>query len=74
VEKDPNSHGLKRETVARACVRAVDGGERTVWMPRYMGLAPPLFWLVPGFVEWRARLKYNFDLVESSDSSMNLKA
>jgi short-subunit dehydrogenase len=60
VEKDPNTHGLKREAVARRCVRAVDEGSSVVWMPRTMMFATPLYWLVPGFVEWRARVKYNF--------------
>jgi NAD(P)-dependent dehydrogenase (short-subunit alcohol dehydrogenase family) len=59
-EKDPQAHGLKREAVARRCVRAVDEGAREVFMPRLMGLTPPLYWLAPTFIEWRARVKYNF--------------
>jgi short-subunit dehydrogenase len=63
-EKDPNVHGLKREAVARRCMRAVDEGAREVWMPRFVALAPPLYWLAPSFIEWRARVKYNFATAE----------
>jgi short-subunit dehydrogenase len=63
-EEDPSSHGLKRESVARRCVRAVDEGERTVYMPGFYRIAQAVYWMVPTFVEWRARLKYNY-LVEA---------
>ncbi|KAG6824186.1 hypothetical protein H0H92_007744 [Tricholoma furcatifolium] len=59
-EKDPNKHGLKREDVARRCIEAVDAGERTVFMPTTMRVGHLLYWLWPAFVEWRARIKYNF--------------
>lgn len=59
-EDDPETHGLKRETVARRCVRAVDEGARTVYMPSFYTFAQAMYWLVPSFVEWRARVKYNF--------------
>lgn len=59
-ELDPNKHGLKREDVARRCIKAVDEGEKTVFMPRYMRLGHLLYWIYPSFVEWRARKKYNF--------------
>ncbi|KAG5640680.1 hypothetical protein DXG03_007544 [Asterophora parasitica] len=59
-EKNPNTHGLKREEVARRCVRAVDVGEKTVFMPNLMRFGHFLYWVWPAFVEWRARKKYNF--------------
>ena len=34
-EKDPAKSGLKRGTVAKACLRAVDWGTRDVFMPSY---------------------------------------
>jgi short-subunit dehydrogenase len=59
-EQDPNKHGLKREDVARRCIRAVDTYEKTVFLPRSMRLGHLLYWIYPSFVEWRARKKYNF--------------
>ncbi|KAG6916969.1 hypothetical protein DXG01_004397 [Tephrocybe rancida] len=59
-EKDPNRHGLRRVDVAKRCVRAVDEGEKTVFMPITMRGGHLLYWLWPAFVEWRARKKYNF--------------
>lgn len=59
-ELDPNKHGLKREDVARRCLRAVDEGEKTVFMPLTMRWGHLLYWVWPSFVEWRARVKYNF--------------
>lgn len=61
-EDDPEAHGLKRETVARRCVRAVDEGDRTVYMPAFYRFAQVMYWLVPSYVEWRARVKYNFSI------------
>ena len=60
-ESDPSKTGLKRVAVAQRCVRAVDEGEKTVFMPVYMRFGHLLYWIWPGFVEWRARVKYNFD-------------
>ncbi|PFH46897.1 hypothetical protein AMATHDRAFT_77450 [Amanita thiersii Skay4041] len=54
-EQDPNRHGLKRADVARRCIRAVDEGERTVFMPWTMGLAHLAYWIIPGVIEWAAR-------------------
>ncbi|KAG5337174.1 Dehydrogenase/reductase SDR family protein 7-like [Termitomyces sp. T112] len=59
-ETDPNKHGLKRVDVAKRCIEAVDAGERTVFMPSTMRAGHLLYWLWPAFVEWRARVKYNF--------------
>jgi short-subunit dehydrogenase len=59
-EADPSKTGLKRETVAKRCVRAVDEREKTVFMPMYMRFGHFLYWVFPSFVEWRARVKYNF--------------
>ncbi|KAF8610768.1 NAD(P)-binding protein [Ceratobasidium sp. AG-I] len=51
---------LKREDVAGAIMKGVDCGERNVWMPGMMKAALFLYWLWPGFVERKARAKYNF--------------
>ncbi|CAE6515248.1 unnamed protein product [Rhizoctonia solani] len=51
---------LTKEEVAQAIVRAVDTEQRTVWMPRTMRFVPFLYWIWPGFVEKKARKKYNF--------------
>ncbi|KAH6884311.1 hypothetical protein BKA70DRAFT_1410946 [Coprinopsis sp. MPI-PUGE-AT-0042] len=59
-EKDPNKHGLKREDVARACIRAVDRGEKNVFLPKTMWWGHLLYWIVPGFVEKKAMKKYDF--------------
>lgn len=61
-EKDPNKKGnaLKREVVAWRCVQAVDRHEKTVFLPLTMRFGNLLYWLWPSFVEWRARVKYNF--------------
>ncbi|GLB36820.1 putative oxidation-reduction process [Lyophyllum shimeji] len=59
-EADPNKHGLKREDVAQRCIEAVDTYEKTVFMPRLMRPGHLLYWIWPSFVEWRARIKYNF--------------
>ncbi|KAL1747350.1 hypothetical protein HDZ31DRAFT_80575 [Schizophyllum fasciatum] len=61
-EANPNKHGLKREYVAARCVRAVDEGQRTVFLPGTMRLGHLLYWLWPSFVERQARKKYNFEL------------
>jgi hypothetical protein len=59
-EADPNKHGLKKGDVARRCIRAVDCGEKTVFIPGMMRAAMWMYWLVPGVVEWFARGKYRF--------------
>ncbi|KAF6758806.1 hypothetical protein DFP72DRAFT_161077 [Ephemerocybe angulata] len=60
-EMDPNKHGLKREYVAQRCIRAVDRGEKTVFMPAVMRFAHLLYWIWPAFIEKKARVKYNFE-------------
>ncbi|KAH7340401.1 hypothetical protein B0J17DRAFT_715622 [Rhizoctonia solani] len=52
---------LSKEEVAQAIIRAVDTEQRTVWMPHTMRFAPFLYWIWPGFVEKKARTKYNFN-------------
>ncbi|PPR06550.1 hypothetical protein CVT26_000728 [Gymnopilus dilepis] len=59
-EKDPNKHGLKRDDVARRCIRAADYGEKAVFMPATMRFGHLLYWIWPSFVERRAMKKYNF--------------
>ncbi|KAI6137158.1 hypothetical protein F5141DRAFT_1185916 [Pisolithus sp. B1] len=59
-EDDPNKNGLRREVVARRCIRAIDRGEKKVYIPGYFSAAQVLYWFWPAFVEWRARVKYNF--------------
>ncbi|KAJ7473954.1 hypothetical protein FB451DRAFT_1558246 [Mycena latifolia] len=59
-EADPNKTGLKRTDVARRCIRAIEHGEKNVFMPWAMGPAHLLYWLWPRLLEWRARAKYNF--------------
>ncbi|KAF8629001.1 hypothetical protein AX17_005857 [Amanita inopinata Kibby_2008] len=59
-EADPNMHGLKRDDVAKRSIRAVDNGERTVFVPRTMRVGHLAYWIVPGAIEWVARRKYNF--------------
>lgn len=59
-EVDPNKHGLKREVVAARCMDAIDKKEKTVFLPLYFRLGHILYWFWPAFVEWRARVKYNF--------------
>lgn len=60
-EVDPNTHGMKPEDVALRCVRAIDAGDKFVFIPYvYSRLGHLLYWLVPAFVEWRASRKYDF--------------
>ncbi|KAI5989468.1 hypothetical protein EDC04DRAFT_2588347 [Pisolithus marmoratus] len=59
-EDDPNKNGLKREVVARWCIRAIDRGEKNVYIPYYYRAGQVLYWFWPALVEWRARVKYNF--------------
>ena len=45
---DARTYGLKHEDVAKRCVRAVDGGEQTVFIPTATGrLAHFLYWVFP---------------------------
>ena len=57
---DSNKDGLKREFVAKRCIEAIDKGEKTVFIPVTMRFAHLLYWVLPSFVEWGARRKYNF--------------
>ncbi|KIK95992.1 hypothetical protein PAXRUDRAFT_826463 [Paxillus rubicundulus Ve08.2h10] len=59
-EADPNKHGLKREVVADRCMRAIDKAEKLVFTPVYFRVGHLLYWVWPRFMEWRARVKYNF--------------
>ena len=59
-DNDSNKHGLKRESVAKRCIDAIDKGEKTVFIPATMRFAHLLYWVLPSLVEWRARRKYNF--------------
>ena len=61
-EADPNRHGLRREVVAQRCIDAVDKGERTIFMGDIYRIGHLLYWLVPSFVESRARKKYNYHI------------
>ena len=61
-EADPNRHGLRREVVAQRCIDAVDKGERTIFMGDIYRIWHLLYWLVPSFVESRARKKYNYHI------------
>ncbi|KAF7327109.1 hypothetical protein MKEN_00287000 [Mycena kentingensis (nom. inval.)] len=60
VEADPNTHGLKRDAVARRCIRAIEQGEKLVFQPAGMALAHLVYWVWPTLVEWRASVKYRF--------------
>jgi short-subunit dehydrogenase len=59
-ESDPNKYGLRREAVAMRVVRAVDRGDKFVWMPLLYRFAHALYWIWPSFVEHQASAKYNF--------------
>jgi short-subunit dehydrogenase len=59
-EADPNKHGLSRETIAARVVRAVDRGDKAVWMPVLYRFAHALYWIWPSFIEHVASAKYNF--------------
>ncbi|OBZ76993.1 hypothetical protein A0H81_03422 [Grifola frondosa] len=53
--------GLKRDVVARRCLRAVDAGERMVFMPAVMGRAAQIGTvLFPAVIEWLACRRYRF--------------
>ncbi|KAI1797318.1 NAD(P)-binding protein [Ganoderma leucocontextum] len=60
-EADPNKHGLKRTTVAKRTIQAVDRGEKFVFMPWAFGRFAHLFyWITPSIIEHFAAKKYNF--------------
>ncbi|KDQ51345.1 hypothetical protein JAAARDRAFT_140467 [Jaapia argillacea MUCL 33604] len=65
-EADPNIRGIKREAVAKRCVSAIDNGDRMVYMPWYTEWAPFIYWVWPGYIEWRASKKYRFAPTKSS--------
>ncbi|EJF64609.1 NAD(P)-binding protein [Dichomitus squalens LYAD-421 SS1] len=63
-EADPNKNGLKRTTVARRSILAVDRGEKLVFMPPVTGrFAHLCYWVFPSFIEVLAARKYNFTAV-----------
>jgi hypothetical protein len=64
VEDDPDTHGLKREYVARKCIRAVDEAAQMVFLPAHYVFSQPLSWLVPWYIEGRARTKYHWNYTE----------
>ena len=60
-EAAPNKHGLEPSYVAGRLIKAVDHGERTVYLPWwYVHLGHLLYWIVPSFVEYFASKKYRF--------------
>jgi len=59
-EAEPNRTGLKRESVAERCIRAVDASEKTVFFPTVYWYAHLLWWLWPSYVERKASQKYNY--------------
>jgi short-subunit dehydrogenase len=61
-ESNPNKTGLKTLAVAQRCIQAVDAKDKAVFMPGYMRFAHILYWLFPRFIEWRARVKYQYYL------------
>ncbi|EPQ61266.1 NAD P-binding protein [Gloeophyllum trabeum ATCC 11539] len=68
-EADPNTTGLKREVVARRCVKAVDEGDGMVFLPWLMGWSQLVYWACPDFVKWRAMKKYNFNVDEAKSDA-----
>ncbi|KAH8120487.1 hypothetical protein DFH11DRAFT_1560263 [Phellopilus nigrolimitatus] len=60
-EADPNKHGLKREVVARRCIQAIDGSERSVFMAGFYRIVPVMYYCIwPGLVERVASAKYKY--------------
>jgi hypothetical protein len=59
-EAQPNRSGLKREAVAKRCIRAVDACEKIVFFPTIYWYAHILWWLWPSYVERKASQKYNY--------------
>lgn len=62
-EADPNKTGLKIGYVADRCIAAVDRQTTgNVFLPFFPNfLAPLVYTLWPGFIETKARKKYNFE-------------
>ncbi|KAI0649323.1 NAD-P-binding protein [Trametes meyenii] len=60
-EADPNKHGLKREAVAKRCLRAIDRREKAVFMPGLVSrIGHFAYWLAPSWIERVAAKKYNY--------------
>jgi short-subunit dehydrogenase len=59
-EADPIQSGLKREAVAKRCIRAIDGREKIVFIPGFYRFAQLLSWIWPSFVRRKAAKKYHF--------------
>ncbi len=60
-EANPNKHGLKREVVAKRCVKAVDSGEKVIMMPLLFSRGAHFsYWMFPSLIEKLAAKKYNF--------------
>jgi len=57
---EPVKGALKPTYVAERCIKAIDYGVKVEFLPGYYRLGHFLYWIVPGFVEGRARAKYNF--------------
>ncbi|KDQ20426.1 hypothetical protein BOTBODRAFT_101003 [Botryobasidium botryosum FD-172 SS1] len=51
---------LGKDHVAHECVKAVDWGTRTMWLPRWYAWAHALYWIFPSVIERGARKKYDF--------------
>ena len=59
-EADPNQSGLKREAVAKRCIRAIDEREKIVFVPAFFRFAQLLSWIWPSYLERKAAGKYHF--------------
>lgn len=59
-EADPNQSGLKREAVAKRCIRAIDAREKIVFVPAFFRFAQLLSWIWPSYLERKAAQKYRF--------------
>ena len=59
-EADPNQTGLKREAVAKRCIRAIDAREKIVFVPAFFRFALLLSWIWPSYMERKAAEKYHF--------------
>ncbi|EIN13468.1 NAD(P)-binding protein [Punctularia strigosozonata HHB-11173 SS5] len=68
-ESDPNKNGLKREYVAKSCVRALDESSGIVFLPSVYKWAQLLYWFFPSVVNHRARVKYNYPPIEAPKSA-----
>jgi len=54
------SKTLKKDVVARECIRAIDVGQRTLWLPSVFRFFHLLYWTIPSMIDDGARKKYNF--------------